>query len=105
MIFAPHILLRKDMSLESDELGQPIAPSDVDWETLCGCRCDDVTTEWRNSENGEIYQTHHHVVCSGKQKIKEGDYVRCVKGDEIKAEGEVYKVKGCNFFDYTEIYL
>lgn len=105
MIFAPHVLLKKDMSQDNDEYGQPIASEEEFWTVLCDCRCDDVTTEWRGSENGEIYQTHHHVVCNGKVAISEGDFVKCVQGNELKAEGEVYKVKRCNYFNYTEIYL
>jgi hypothetical protein len=105
MIFAPHILLKKSSVLESDEYGQPIDFTESDWETMCSCRCDNKVTDWLKSENGEAYQTRYHVVCNDKVGIKAGDYVRCIEGDRVRAEGEVYMVKECNYFKYTEIYL
>ena len=106
MIFAPHILQEKiESPIQNDEYGQPIFESDELWNDICKCRCDDKTTEWYVSENGSTYITKNHIVCEGKIDVKEGDYIRCMEGGDIRTEGEVYMVKRSNFFGYTEVYV
>ena len=106
MIFAPHKLYKQIVSpVQNDEYGQPIFDSEESWEEVCVCRCDDKNTDWYVSENGSTYVTKHHVVCNGKVDLHEGDYIRCMDGDKLRAEGEVYMVKRSNYFGYTEVYL
>lgn len=106
MIFAPHILQKKVVPLvQNDEYGQPIIVDEESWEDVCMCRCDDSVTEWKTSDNGAAYITKHHIVCDGRLSLREGEYVRCVENNVTRAEGEVYMVKMCNFFGYTELYI
>lgn len=91
---------------ENDEYGQPIVGDEADaWEDVCRCRCDDNVTKWYSSQAGSVYRTNYHAVCDGKIAIDEGDIVRCLENGEVRGEGEVYTVKKCNFFGYTELYF
>lgn len=103
MMFAPHKLQKKVAELSNDEFGRPVF-ADESWEDVCPCRCDDNMTQEFKSENGEVYRPKYHVVCE-KCAIQAGDFVRCMEGDSIRGEGEVYTVKNTNFFDYTEIWM
>ena len=72
MMYAPHILQRKDMSITNDEFGRPIF-GDERWTDVTICRCDDNMTQEFKSENGEVYRPKFHVVCE-KCDIKAGDF-------------------------------
>lgn len=103
MMYAPHILQKKSMSITNDEFGRPIF-GDESWTDVTICRCDDNMTQEFKSENGEVYRPKFHVVCE-KCDIKAGDFVRCMDGESVRGEGEVYMVKNTNFFGYTEIWM
>lgn len=107
MFYAPHILLRKKVSQVSrDEFGRVKATNESEnWETLCRCRCDDNTTTEFTSDNGSVYRPNHHIVCSGNIAIKAGDIIRCIVGNDIIAEGEVYMSKQTNFLNYIEVWV
>ncbi len=107
MIFAPHILQSKTVTPPNrDEFGRVIASdSSEKWITVCACRCDDNTTKEFKSENGEVFRPQYHVVCAGIHDIKAGEYVRCIVGDEVRGEGEVYVPHKLNYLPYTEVYL
>lgn len=104
MMYAPHILQKKSIiEHANDENGMPVF-GDEEWMNVCRCRCDDNLTKEFKSENGEVYRPKYHVVCESNE-VKAGDIVRCMDGESVRGEGEVYMVKNTNFFKYTEIYL
>lgn len=107
MIFAPHILQRKVVAKPVyDEFGRVKQGMTGDiWETVCRCRCDDNNTVEFKSDNGEVFRPQYHVVCDGSKYIRSGEYVRCLKGDEVRGEGEVVRPRQCNYLNYMEVYL
>jgi hypothetical protein len=43
---------------------------------------------------------------SGDQDVqKAGDEVRCMDGDSVRGQGEVYTVKSTNYFNYSELWM
>jgi hypothetical protein len=106
-MFFPHILQKKtEKELERNEYGQPIAGTGgTEWTDVCSCRCDDNTTKEFTDENGTVYRSSFHVVCSGNVDIEEGDEVRCLKGDDIRGEGKVYSVSNTNWFNRAEVWI
>lgn len=107
MIFAPHILQAKQITTEQeDEFGRPIPGTGGEqWITLCKCRCDDNTTKEFKSANGEVYRPAYHVVCEMRVEISAGTEVRCLEGNSVRGEGQVYTTRRTNFFDYSELWL
>lgn len=107
MLYTPHILIKRTtLPVENDGFGRPLPGTGGEkWEYVCPCRCDDNTTKELRSENGQVYRPAHHVVCEGKVDVKAGDYVRCMDGESIRGEGEVYMPKRPNYFNYTEIWI
>lgn len=106
MICAPH-RLQKRVSVEPqmDEFGRIIPNEGYTWEDVCQCRCDDNDTASFQSDNGSAYIPKYHVVCDGKRAIEAGDYIRCLDGDNVRAEGEVYRVKNLNLLPYTDLWI
>nr|DAT85353.1 MAG TPA: hypothetical protein [Caudoviricetes sp.] len=107
MYFHPHILqLKVFTSPERDEYNRPIPGTGSEsWKTVGRCRCDDNTTREFKSENGKIYRPLYHVVSERNPMIKAGDYIRCLDGDKVRGEGEVYIPKSTNFFSYSEYWI
>lgn len=107
MLYAPHILLKRIIiPAETDEFDRPLPGTGGEkWERVCPCRCDDNTTKEFRSENGRVYRPAYHVVCDGKTELNAGDYVRCMDGEAIRGEGEVYIMKSTNYLNYTEIWI
>ena len=106
MIFAPHILQVKVITpLDKDEFGRPIPGTGGEyWQKVCKCRCDNTTKEFK-STNGEVYRPNFHVVCEKRITVKAGDEVRCMDGDDVRGQGEVYTVKSTNYFNYSELWM
>ena len=100
MIFAPHILQVKVITpMDKDEFGRPIPGTGGEyWQEVCKCRCDDNTTKEFSSDNGSVYRPNYHVVCEKRITVKAGDEVRCMDGDSVRGQGEVYTVKSTNYF-------
>ena len=98
MIFAPHILQVKVITpMDKDEFGRPIPGTGGEyWQKVCKCRCDDNTTKEFSSDN---------VVCEKRITVKAGDEVRCMDGDGVRGQGEVYTVKSTNYFNYSELWM
>lgn len=107
MVFTPHILQRKSVSHPvTDEYGRVIASAtNATWETICRCRCDHNTTQEFTNINGSVYRPNYHIVCDAKLALQEGDIVRCMEGENVICEGEVYRVKRYNYYYATEIWL
>lgn len=103
MMYAPHILQKKNETMINDEFGRPIF-GEGEWVDVCRCRCDDNLTQEFKTENGEVYRPKYHVVCESNG-VKAGDVVRCINGMSVRGEGEVYMVKNTNFLNYTEIWM
>lgn len=98
--------LRTITGPERDEYNRPIPGTGGEgWEEVCKCRCDDNTTKEFSSDNGEVYRPNYHVVCERVSGIKAGDYVRCMDGDVVRGQGEVYMVKDTNYLGYSEIWM
>ncbi len=107
MIFSPHILQVKVITeLQRDEFGRPIPDTGgEDWQTVCGCRCDDNTTKEFTSDNGLVYRPNYHVMCEKKVSLKAGDEVRCMDGETVRGKGTVYAFKSTNYFNYSELWM
>ncbi len=107
MLYTPHILqIRTVTPPDNDEFGRPTPGTGGEtWNEVCRCRCDDNTTKEFKSENGSVYRPMYHIVCEGKVNVKTGDYVRCMDGESIRGEGEIYMPKNPNYFNYTEIWI
>ena len=106
MIFAPHILQRKEENPpQADEFGRVIATSTAEWVSLCRCRCNDNTTQEFTNVNGSVYRPNFHIVCEGRAMVKAGDVIRCIANDEIICEGKIYQVKRNNWFNAFEVWL
>lgn len=107
MIFAPHILQVKVITeMERDEFGRPIpGTGGGSWKDVCKCRCDDNTTKEFKSANGEVYRPNYHVVCEKRITVKAGDEVRCIDGENVRGQGEIYTVKSTNYFNYSELWM
>ena len=98
MIFAPHILQVKVITpMDKDEFGRPIPGT--------GGESDDNTTKEFKSENGSVYRPNYHVVCEKRITVKAGDEVRCMDGENVRGQGEVYTVKSTNYFNYSELWM
>lgn len=86
--------------------GAPIpGTGDEYWQEVCKCRCDDNTTKEFSSDNGSVYRPNYHVVCEKRITVKAGDEVRCMDGDGVRGQGEVYTVKSTNYFNYSELWM
>ena len=107
MYYSPHILQLKVITPpEMDEYKHPIPGTGGEsWKDVCPCRCDDNTTKEFTSDNGDVYRPDYHVVCGQNTIVKAGDYVRCMNGDKVRGEGEVYMVKNTNCLGYSEIWM
>ena len=106
MIYAPHkIEKRVCIEAQMDEFGRLVFDEYEDWQNVCSGRCDDNDTTSFQSENGSAYIPKYHIVCDGHRDIKAGDYIRCMNGNEIRAEGEVFRVKNLNLMPYTEVWI
>ena len=92
--------------MEKDEFGRPIPGTGGEcWQDVCKCRCDDNTTKEFTSDNGSVYCPNYHVVCEKRITVKAGDEVRCMDGDNLRGQGEVYTVKNTNYFGYSELWM
>lgn len=107
MYYSPHILQLKVITPpERDEYNRPIPGTGGEsWQDVCRCRCDDNTTKLFKSENGEWYRPDYRVVCDRSVSVKAGDRVRCMDGDKVRGEGEVYIVKNMNYLCYSELWM
>ena len=107
MYYAPHILqVKVNLPLLKDDFGRPIpGTGSKNWKDVCKCRCDDNTTKEFKSDNGEVYRPNYHVVCEKNIAIKAGDEIRCIDGENVRGQGEVYMVKNTNYLGYSEIWM
>lgn len=107
MMYMPHILqIKVVVPMSRDEFGRPITGTGSEsWQDVCGCRCDDNSTKEFTSDNGAVYRPSYHVVCEKETSIKAGDIIRCVEGDNVRGEGEVYMVKRTNYLNYSDIWV
>lgn len=106
MLFAPHILQQKEtLSPKYDKYGRVIATTEHKWVNICSCRCDDNTTREFTSVNGSVFRPNFHIVCNGENKLKAGDIIRCLQGENVICQGEVLKVTSTNWFNYTEVWI
>ena len=107
MYYAPHILQVKVIKpLDKDEYGRPIPGTGGEsWVDVCKCRCDDNSTKEFSSDNGTVYRPNFHIVCTGIVSVKAGDVIRCMNGDVVRGQGEVYMVKRLNLLNYSEVWV
>ena len=107
MIYAPHKLQVKVVTPpRNDEFGRPISGTGGEsWHDICKCRCDDNTTKEFTSDGGSVYRPNYHVVCERKVSLKAGDVIRCMEGESVRGQGEIYLMKSTNFFNYSELWM
>lgn len=106
MFYAPHKLQKRVITPpDKDEYGRPIPGTErEDWVDVCKCHCNDNYTTKFQDANGEVFIPSYKIVCP-LIKIKVGDYVRCLEGEEIRGEGEVYRVSKLDYIRYLEIWV
>lgn len=107
MYYAPHTLQVKVITpMKKDEFGRPIPGTGGEsWQDVCRCRCDDNTTKFYNSTNGSLFRPNYHVVCERNIPLNAGDEVRCMDGETIRGEGNIYMVRNTNYLGYSEIWM
>lgn len=106
LIFGPHSLYKKVKGVGvKDEFGRIIPNEYPQWQFVCNCRCDDNTTTKYTKDNGEVFVPKYQVVAPLTSHIKEGDYIRCMVGDEVRGEGEVDSVRRGNFFQKMVLWI
>ena len=107
MIFVPHILQVKVIKpMDKDEFGRPIPGTGGEsWVDVCKCRCDDNSTKEFSSDNGSVFRPNYHIVCTGAVSVKAGDVIRCMDGEVVRGQGEVYMVKRLNLLNYSEVWV
>jgi hypothetical protein len=109
MFFAPHTLqIKRTSEPRYDEYGRIVRNNNVEWETICVCRCSDNTTREFRTPNGQTYRPSYHVVCNGNiSAVKDGDYARCMQGDEVRAEGVIRPIRRIEhkLLNYSELWL
>lgn len=105
MIYAPHILYKKQVdAIKADTYGKPFAPSEK-WVEIGRCRCDDDTTQELRSDNGQLYKSRFHVVYDRNHNVAEGDEIKCVNADgSVRGQGVVGMVKSTNYLGYSELW-
>lgn len=104
MYYAPHILMKRKTSKERDEYGELVKSTDS-WERVCGCRCDDNTTDHFQTDNGNVYVPKYKIVCD-RADVLPNDYVRVLRLDgTVRGEGRVFNAPKCNYLDYMCIYV
>ena len=106
LIFGPHSLYKLIKATEQrDEVGRIIPNESQQWQFICNCRCDDNTTTKYTKDNGEVFVPQYQVVAPLTSHIKEGDYIRCMVGNEVRGEGEVDSVRRGNFFQKMVLFV
>lgn len=106
LIFGPHSLYKLKKGVEQlDEFGRIIPDESQQWQFICNCRCDDNNTVKYTKENGETFVSSYQIVAPLTNRIKEGDYIRCMAGDEVRGEGEVDSVRRGNFFQKMVLWI
>lgn len=104
MYYAPHSLYKLVEMEVRDDLNRVISSSE-EWMYVCGCRCDDNTTQRFEDENGRVYVPKYKIVCP-RVDVCEGDYVQCLDdGGGIRGEGRVLNAPKCNYLDYMTVYV
>ena len=106
-MYGPHRLQVKVITQpDKDEFGREIPNTGGEcWQDVCKCRCDDNSTQKFSDANGQLYIPKYHIVCDGRISVKAGDYIRCLDGDSVRGEGEVYQVRVLNFLNYSELWV
>lgn len=106
MFYAPHILQKQTApEITYDEYGRFVSKGEVDYLTICKCRCDVNTFKTFITDNGMLYKPAYHIVCEPQVSVQCGDTVRILADNEVKAEGCVTNVKTLNYLQYCEIWL
>ena len=106
LIFSPHSLYKRIKGQEErDEFGRIIPNETSKWQFICNCRCDDNTTTKYTKDNGNVFVPRYQVVAPLTNHIKEGDYIRCMDGENIRGEGEVDSVKRGTFFSKMVLWM
>ena len=104
MYYKPHTLQKKVHTIERDSYGR-ITSDTEEWKDLGACRCDDNTQQEFVTENGKVFRPKYHIVAEGDVDVHAGDEVRCMKGETVRGEGEVYQAKHLNKLHYTDIWV
>ena len=105
MLYSPHTLYKKVVSLiQTDGFGKPIAPKE-EWVKVGFCRCDDDNTQELATENGQLYKSRYHVVYDLSSEIAEGDEIKCLNADgSVRGSGIVGRVQSTNYLRYSELW-
>lgn len=111
MFYAPHKLyVRIEPTPEYDDLGRRIPPTGhYCWQEAGECRHDFQTpsTNILSSDNGQVWEKRHHIVCEGRISLQGGDYIRCTDKStgQVICEGEIQPPVPRNYFNVTDIWL
>lgn len=102
MLYSPHTLHKREVSITRDEDGFVSGVSDSDWEFVSECRCDDDGTTEIMDDKGRMFVATYHIVLPSDADVSLGDYVMI---PEKGSEGYVKRMKRLNYLDYAEIWI
>lgn len=108
MFFAPHTLqIKSAASFERDEYGRPVSENQAVWKTVGACRCDDVSAERSEGDNGAVYPYRFKVVYpKALGFIAENTEVQCLEADgTVRGSGVVKSPMKTNWLSYRVIWL
>ena len=104
MIYAPHILEKKILSIVRDEYGR-VSSSQEKYVKVCACRCDDNNFKKFVTEGGKVYRPQYHIVSQRAVNVRPGDEIRVMSDGELRASGTVFNIKSLNYLNYMEIWV
>lgn len=102
MTYKPHRLFVEMKSREYDEFGNYVGER-KSLVYVCDCRCDDAGVRDAISANGETFIPSYHIV--SEKPVRNGDFVKVLNGDEIRAEGKVVRTSSSNYFKLHEAWI
>lgn len=110
MFYAPHNLYRRiEPTPQYDSLGRRVSTTEESaWEFVCQCRHDfQASGNIQTSDNGQVWEKRHHIVCEGRLTLQGGDYIRCTDKSTgaVICEGEIQQPVPRNYFNVTDIWL
>lgn len=102
LTYKPHTLFVVEKEKTYDEYGNYVGEQETS-TYHCDCRCDDAGVRDAISVNGEKFIPSFHIVC--EKPLKNGDFVKVFKGEEVRAEGKIVRTSSSNYFNLHEAWI
>ena len=104
MFYSPHKLYVRRTMQTRDGYNR-LVESVPTWNFVCDCRCDDNSTQTIITENGKEFRPSYAICCPRNQEVSEGDEIRVLNGEEIRAQGTVTRKTVLNYLDYSVLWV